>query len=203
MKKTILLSVTFLLFHSFVFSQDYLEKIVLKSCECSDSISDTLSTDQYNLKIGVCMINSAAPYAKQLKKDHGIDFDNLSIDGEKLGNLIGTKMATSCPDILLKINDQMQKKEPNKSAKLTFEGTVTNIDDNKFIEFSVKDNTGKTIKFYWFTFIKSTTDLIDNYSQLQDKNIKIAYVTQEFFDARIKEYRKFNIVTELDLVKNE
>jgi hypothetical protein len=184
------------------FGQDYMDVITQKSCECLDTVSDTLDAERFNMELGLCMIKSAEPYKKQLKKDHNIDFDHIEIHGEELGRLIGVKMATACPDAVLKMVDKANEKKGDNPQKSTIEGRVTTIVEDKFVEFSIKDDAGKTSKYYWFTFIKSKTDLVVEYKNLVDKPVVIEFIPQEIFDARIGEYRTFNVIQRLEVVEN-
>jgi hypothetical protein len=188
-----------------VFSQDYMEKISLESCNCLESISDTLDKSSRNMKLGICMIEAATPYKKQLKRDYKINLDKIETQGEELGKVIGLKMAVVCPTTLMKLVNNVEAESSENNNEIlegTIEGVVIDINDSKFIEFSVKENTGKTSKFYWFTFIQSDFELSSNYNTLKDKSIRISYITQDFFDGRINEYRSFNIIQSLDLIKD-
>ncbi len=98
------------------FSQDYMDKIAIASCECIDNVSDTIPTDQFNMELGLCMLEASMPYKKQLKKDHGINFDKIESQGEKLGRLIGIKLASTCPNTLMrmvkKVNPELEFEDP-------------------------------------------------------------------------------------------
>lgn len=182
-------------------SQDYLEEIALKSCECISSVSDTLDVDRYTLQAGLCMIETARPYKKQLKKDHGIDFNNIDKDGEELGRIIAFIMASLCPDALLKMVNVVNNQENSESLERIVEGEITNISDDKFVEFSVKENKGKVSRYQWLTFIESTLELSTGYKKLINSDVRITYIVQEFFDPRIGEYRSFNIIQKLEIIK--
>lgn len=47
------------------FAQDYLTKITYQSCECLSSIEDTKDKDQFNLELGLCIIDASMPYKKE------------------------------------------------------------------------------------------------------------------------------------------
>jgi hypothetical protein len=181
------------------FSQNYMDEIVLKACECSNTISDTLESERFNMELGLCMLNAATPYKKQLNKDYKIDLNKIDTQGEQLGRIIGLKMASVCPNILMKMANRVKKKEANKISESIYEGEIVNIDDNKFVEFSVKDEFGKISKFHWLTFIESNVELSNNYKTLLHKSVQIAFLTQEFFDARVAEYRTINIIQKLEI----
>jgi hypothetical protein len=182
-----------------VFSQDYMEDIALKSCECFSTVSDTFSTERFSMEVGLCMIEAATPYKKQLKKDYKIDFNKIDTQGEELGRIIGVKMVSICPDAIMEMASRMNDDKEMQSTSLIYDGYVTKIEDNQFVVFSVKDNDGKTTKFYWLTFIDIdyNIELTSQYKMLVHESVKITFVQQEFFDYRIGEYRTFNIIQKI------
>ena len=66
--KSILITL-FLAFSFTAFSQDYMDKIALEVCDCIDNVSDSVPTDQFNMELGLCMLEASMPYKKQLKKE--------------------------------------------------------------------------------------------------------------------------------------
>jgi len=184
------------------FSQNYMEEIAIKACDCLNKVSDTLEKDRFNMELGLCMIEAASPYKKQLLKDYKIDLNKIDQQGEELGKLIGFKMGSVCPEGLIKIVNKVNKTEDNKPIENVIEGQLTSVIGEKFIEFSIKDFLGKVSKYYWLTFIESDIDLINDYKTLIDKNVRITFLTQDFFDARIGEYRPFNIIQKIEIIAN-
>ena len=43
--------------------------------------------------------------------------------------------------------------------------------------------------------------MISSFDKLKDQSVTITYFQQEFFDARIKEYRLFNVIEKIDLLE--
>lgn len=202
MKKSILLGL--LLSISLLgFSQKYLVKIAEESCVCLENISDTINPEQINMEMGMCIIEAAVPYKKQLLKDHDIDMDQIDVYGEKLGMLIGVKLASVCPNTLLRVTKLANVgniEEPEEIDDIQIvNGTVTKIEDDMFVIFSIKDETNRVSKYYWLTGIDSDVDITSNYMDLLNKDISIAYETKELFDPRIQVYRQFKIITEIKL----
>lgn len=173
-----------------------MDKIAAKSCDCLNNVPDSLQTQQFNMALGVCMLEASMPYKKQIKKDYDINLDQIDKEGQKLGRIIGVKMATACPNSLIKITQKQSESAPGKTQK-KIKGTIIKIEKDFFISFSIKDEDGKLLKLYWLTFIKSNNELTENYSMLLQKNVEITYTTQEFFDPKIEQYRQFLIVDSL------
>lgn len=199
MKKIITITLT--LFSLNTFSQEYMDKIAQQTCDCLSKIADTTNAERMYMELGVCMIKASEPYKKQLKKDYDIDFNNIEKEGEALGKIVGFKMATVCPDGLIRLS-KMAETEPkeNKKEALISIGKVTQIDREVFVVFSVFDNSGKSMKFYWLTSAESNIDLANNYKTLIESDVKIKYYTKEFFDPKIGEYRNFNVIEKIEKV---
>ena len=195
-----ILIILFVSISNITFSQDYMDDIATKGCECLKSLPDSLENTRFNMELGACMIEAAKTYKKKLKRDYDIDFEKIDTQGEELGRLVGIRMATICPDILVKAAERSNKSKEEDVAKNIIEGKVTNIIDDKFVEFSIKDENGKVSKYYWLTFIESNVELTNNYKSILDENVRITFFTQEFFDGRISEYRTFNIIQKLEKV---
>lgn len=191
------------------FSQDYLDKIAIQTCDCfSDMsmLSDSLSSsDQKNMKFGLCMIDAAEPYKKQLKKEHNIDLDQMDgPTGERLGRLIGVKVAGKCPDVILKLQEgAVQKNKPAQAEAInTFTGVITKIETNGFVTFTIKDEIGKTTTFYWLEFIQCDKDLPAIYQSLTGRLVSVSYKTTEYFEPKINQYRQYFCLTKLQLTGN-
>jgi hypothetical protein len=197
MKKILIAGLILSGFHSF--SQSYLDKIVQESCNCVSKVSQTLDNEQYTQELGICMIVAAEPYRKQLKKDHSIDFDKIDVDGEKLGKLIGIKMAAVCPDLILAVAKRSGNSESASVESKSFEGIITKTENEFFVVLHIKDESGKINKFYWLTYVESDIEVGDRYDSMVGKSVALTYRSEEFFDPKIKEYRSFSIIEKLEL----
>lgn len=185
------------------FSQDYMDKIVEKSCDCVNKIPDSLETEKKTLQLGLCLIEAALPYSKQIKKDHKIDLEKLDEHGEQLGQIIALRMMGVCPDALIMISEAASANTPKEEeGEKSIEGTISRIEDDYFVTYHVKDNAGKITKFYWLTFIESNRDMITQYKSLTGKKVTIIYKNMEFFDPKIGEYRSYQVISKIEVVNN-
>jgi len=183
------------------YTQDYMDKIAIASCQCLENVSDTLTPDAYNMKLGLCMLEASVPYKKQLKKDHNIDFSKIDTQGEELGELIGMRMATHCPEGLLKIaalyNDNTVTEIQEEPIGELAQGMVIKVENEFFVTFTLKGDDGKTTKYYWLTYPESNQELPASYKDLMGINVTITYTAQNFFDPKIQDYRPFNIISKI------
>lgn len=197
-----LLTLCLLFFGYQSFSQTYMDKIAQESCNCISKVSETLDYERYTQELGLCMIVASEPYRKQLKKDHGINFDNINIEGEKLGKLIGIKMASVCPNSLLAVAKKSNNNSTASNESKSYEGTVTKFENDLFVVLHVKDVDGKTNKFYWLTYVDSDVELIEKYQAMVGSPVQITYRSEEWFDPKIKEYRQFSVIERLKSESN-
>lgn len=182
--------------------KDYMSIITDKSCECLSEIEETPDTEKFNMQLGLCIIEAASPYKKQLKADHNIDLDKIDTQGEKLGQLIGFRMASVCPDQILKASKGAFEDDEYDQEFYYTTGTIVKIEKEQFVVFSIKnDDDGKTSKYYWLGYVDSEIDLQIEYNNLTGKSIELYYRVDELFDARIDEYKSFNVIEEIELIK--
>ena len=178
-------------------AQEYIDIITRKSCDRVEQVPDTLKSEQFNMRLGLCMIEASMPYKKQIKKDFDIDLDKIDTEGAKLGRMLGVKMATVCPNTIVKMTQKMKGQTASSKVEQVSKGTVTKIENDFFVVLSLKDESGKITKYYWLTFIESAIDLTGAYSTLVGKTLHIGYVPQEFFDPKLQEYRQFFIIKKI------
>lgn len=184
-------------------AQHYLDEIAKQTCECAKDIPDTLSGNEFNMKLGLCVIYAANPYKDDLFREHQIDFGKIDTQGEQLGKLVGVHMVNFCPELLIRAaqNNNLPETE-DEGEILSFEGTVTKIDENEFVVFSVRDTNRTLMKFYWLTPVATNIEIEDDYKTLQNKKVNIIYYPLDFYDPRIKEYRPVQVIEEIWLLED-
>lgn len=169
-----------------------MEIIANKSCECLAEkrlANPSISTEE----MGACLLLATKDYKARILEDYDLDLNDLTrANGERLGELIGSKMAFNCPELVM---GAAREEEEYESFSAT--GKVLGISNETFVTFELKNDNGKIEKFYWFTYVDSNLNLQNMYSDLKGKQVQLEYVQQELFDSRIKEYRMFNVITSL------
>ncbi|AZA84259.1 hypothetical protein C1637_05290 [Chryseobacterium lactis] len=196
------LSLLLLIFLSFsAFSQDYKQKIAKASCECTAEMKNkNLSPKEVNTQFGLCVIKSAMPYTKELKRDYNIDTTSLGADespeADRFFQNLSLMMMTECSDTF---SDFIKNGEsPSKEQKdFVLKGTITKIEKENFVVFYLMDENKNLKKLNWVTGIESNLDLPKEYSSLLNKKVTANYYTADIFDVRINDYRNMNIISSL------
>lgn len=201
MKKIILLPALLLLLVCSAQAQTYMDDIAKKSCDCVAKVNPNLKGNEFNMALGVCIIDAAMPYKKQLKKDYGVDMDRIDVEGEKLGSIIGVRMVSFCPDAMVAITSKTEEAAATEESDvLTTSGLVTKIEKDFFVVFHVKDDEGKTSKYYWISPVESDLDITSEYESLVGRKVELYYNGENLFDPRIAEYRQYFVIVGLYLL---
>ncbi|TRZ43182.1 hypothetical protein [Robertkochia solimangrovi] len=176
---------------------DYIDKIANDACDCVSELYES-EEEITTTALGICLLKSAMPYKKQLLADYNYDLNEIDgPDGERIGVLIGTRMAVTCPDFLTMLSDE---EEVETTEYQSTSGKIKSVNNDNFIVLEVTNTEGKTEKFYWLTFVASNVeDLQSEYEKLKNKMVVIEYIRQELFDPRLKEYRFLNVMTGLTI----
>jgi hypothetical protein len=187
--------------------EDVIDKISEASCECIKDIGDTLDMESYKLQLGLCIIKEAQPYKAELKKSYKIDLDKINNSGykggETLGEMVGVKLITYCPEevqrmarIINRIEEgRPAQTEPGGVNKLA--GKVTDVEKNQFITLFVEEENGKISKALWLQYFTNSNMLQQNLDQLIGKHIILEYSGEEIFDHRVGEYVSYKVIKNL------
>ena len=202
MRKLLLLS-AIIFFCGIVSAQKTaLEKVVDSSCKCLNGLRGKIKNgDDFN-KLGQgCIMSAAAPYLEEIAKDEGISMDSLDSDGgEKLGQKIGIKLATSCPAFLEMYAQYGQNEEESSVVKGTVKGTITLVDPSSGnFTLTIKDDAGKLTKLTWLTYFEGADDYKANPLLLKGKKAEITWVQVELYSVKQKDFIVVKEVTGLSV----
>jgi len=192
MKNFILISLS--LFSNQIFSQEYTSKIAKETCECIQKAkTENPDPKKLELQFGMCMINASQPYAKEIKRDFNVDL--LSGDSYETGEVVGKWLLKECPDAFMDLVNSSNEEAEEK--QMLVNGTVSKIEEERFITFHIVGENKILNKFYWISNIESNLDLPKVYKTLLNKKITVSYFNSDIFDPKINDYRNLNIISTL------
>jgi hypothetical protein len=181
------------------FAQEYMDKIAKRACECSETIIKNNNEKTRSMEMGFCILNAAdAEDKKKFKKDFNLDFNEIDKNGEKIGKLIGMKMAPVCPTTMMALaNSQSGKDKTGNPVQVIF-GEVIKIENDFFVSFVVRESNGNSNKLLWTSPIETSIDMANQYLSLQGKSLQFSFENQNIFDPKIGEYRPFKIIKKIN-----
>jgi hypothetical protein len=194
------LTVLTLAFASLASAQDVLDKVSKDACTCMGGVKmEGNDKDAFQMQLGLCFLQAAMPYEKELKKKYDLDLNHMDDKtGEKLGMLVATRMASHCPDMLAKLAEMADDEESPSAAQESLEesmldGEVMGSRKDGFVTLTVRSASGRSVEMLWLEFFTGS-ELLNNGSAQGTKG-QFSYVERELFDAASGTYRKYNVIT--------
>jgi hypothetical protein len=177
-------------------AQDVLDKISQDCCSCLEKeAGDIVDQEKLQMKLGVCMLGAASPYSKELKKKYGVDMGELDRDGERLGELLGLRMATQCPmflELISRFDDEEEEGAMDVSSG-ELSGTVKEVRTDQFVTVVVQDDMGRTYEM----LVLDHFDHADRVTGGEGVGMSAdwSYREREFYDPRTRSYRSYKVIT--------
>jgi len=190
MKKLIFISI--FLANLFVTAQtknELFEITAKETCECINEVDlKTLSRKQIKSRLGICMLNSYG-----VRKDKFIQFGvNFNIDSAKnIGEEVGIKMATICPEVFTSFIEEKETEEQYSSIA----GLYKKISGNDINYIHIIDENGKNQKFMWFGNFKGSNRFIEKRDSIN--KVIVYYKNTEYYVPKMKEYFTVKEITEI------
>ena len=174
-------------------AQDTLDKISADCCACMEKDRASMEDpDKWQTALGLCMLGAAAPYEKELKKKYGVDMSQLDRGaGEKLGELLGVRLATNCP-YFLELISSMEDDEDESSTLGMLTGSVKEVRTGQFITIVVQDEQGRTYEMLVLDHFENADRVTDG--KAEGLNADWEYAEREYYDPNTRSYRSFKVV---------
>ena len=201
--------VLFLCFISVGYSQDVYDKIANESCSCIKAIkvdftkNNDAKTMQANA--GLCMIDCYTAHKSEISETEQAQYSGS--DGmRKLGEKIGIKMMSYCPDIVIAMgrkyldennaNNKVLEKIKGNQLTFTIDGKITAIETEEFVTIKVKDKNNRIYNFLLLNYFETASLFTENKINIGD-DLSVGYSEEELYDPVTKDFKYFKIITSL------
>ncbi|MEQ3662810.1 MAG: hypothetical protein ABNG98_04825 [Flavobacterium sp.] len=200
MKKIIvLLFITQSLFAQKLTKEQLISKISEGTCNCITK--KDITKENLEMTLGLCMLEDFNKYEKDIEKYYGKNVITDESKMEALGRDVGLQMVTKCPSFLKLVMENMDE-EDNETVEEVVEdepsitGKFFQIKSEQFITFTVKETSGKTVEFILLNNFDNSFLLTENILKTNDV-IDVYYYELEMFDAKIKKFVTYKIVSDI------
>lgn len=195
------IAILLLLFSSAVFSQKLSKqelgiKLAEKSCECANK--EEISKDNFEMTLGLCIIESIKAYEKDVDKYYGKDVISNEKKMEELGYDVGKEMAKTCPTVFKYMfsDDVTDEAVAEEEPDAIILGKLTEVKSEQFLTFSVKEETGKMNHFILLSSFENSFLLTDKVLKIND-TIEVSYYELELYDAKLAKFVSYKVVTDI------
>ena len=174
------------------------DKLAEKACECTEK--QELTKENFELTIGICLIEGINAYEKDVEKHYGKNVITDDKKMEQLGYDIGLKMGTKCPTVFKFMMDDSDDSgdeeyiEDEPDAMIS--GKLTEIKSEQFLTFSVKEASGKMNQFILLSGFDNAFLLTDKVLKTNDA-LEVYYYELELFDAKLAKFVTYKVVTDI------
>lgn len=150
------------------------------------------------------MMEDFGKYEKDIEKHYGKNIISDESKMEALGRDVGVQMATKCPAFLKLVMENMGDDEEYEDEAVevveevepSVTGKFFQSKSEQFVTFSIKENTGKTVEFILLNNFDNSFLITENILK-QNDNIEVYYYELEMFDAKIKKFVTYKIVSDI------
>ena len=171
------------------------DKLAEKACECTEK--QELTKENFELTIGICLIEGINAYEKDVEKHYGKDVISNDKKMEELGYEIGKKMGLKCPTVFkFMLEDEANDVVEVDSEDLILSGKIAEIKSEQFLTFIVKEESGKTNQFILLSSFDNAFLLTDKVLKATDA-VDVVYYEMELFDAKLGKFVSYKIVTDI------
>lgn len=181
--------------------EKYLEMLAKKTCECVEArkLSDSLSAENFQTEMGLCIFKEYSSNVALGEKVYGKIVGNDSL-AEKLGEEVGLKMISECPDTFKKLVNAYLVTKTEETPQPVFNpsllGKVNEIKKGDFIVLSLTDSS-KRIHNFIFLMPFEGADLLINNTLKKNDEVEVKYFEEEFYDPKLKDYKYYKILQSL------
>ena len=173
------------------------DKLGDTACECATK--GEVNKDNIELTIGLCILEAANKYEKDVEKHYGKNIISDEAKMEKLAYNVGAKMGMKCPTIFKYILDNEADQTEGMAEEEEYamiSGKIFDIKSEQFITFSVKETSGKNHHFILLSNFDNAYLLTDKVLKAND-NVDVSYYELEFYDAKLGKFISYSIITDI------
>ena len=172
------------------------DKLGEVACECTTK--GELTKENMELTLGLCILEAVNKYEKDVEKHYGKNVVTNDAKMEELGYDVGAKMGLKCPTIfkfMMENNSDDEAVEVEEEYTMV-SGKIYEIKSEQFINFSVKEATGKNHHFILLSNFDNAYLLTDKVLKIND-SVDVSYYELEFYDAKLGKFITYSIITDI------
>ena len=185
-------------------SDAMIDQLTDATCECAKSIeSGSKSAEEIQMELGLCIVQGLSSDMEKYQDELGVDItDQESM--QKIGEKIGFRMATKCPEVLMLMMATQDTKLQTETTTTTTQsnqlvGKVASVEGGEFTYLILNTEDGSTHKLLWFGNIALSTEFEEDPSKLVNKEVTVSFDHTETYSFDKKGYVTRKIIKSLSL----
>lgn len=182
--------------------ESVIDKISSETCDCMTQKAITeMDQSLFEQELGMCMITAATPLMAQLQEEENIDLNDPNAF-QKIGEKVGAKIATSCPELFTKMME-FYGVETQTAAEvrqlLVMEGTFTGLQTGEIARIQLSGANGAMADFLWLEAFEGSQALEANPNALRGKAMKVFFTEKAIYNPDSKAYETQKVVQRIEI----
>jgi hypothetical protein len=187
------------------FSQDVMDIITNETCECIKAKNidlDKIEASELQMQLGLCVLQSYSNHKEELPKSKRVFLDN-GAQMEKLGEEIGMKMITFCPDIILAIGkNEIDKNKSNEVLdvlSLSSTGLLIERKKDGFLTIRIKEESGRINDFILIKNFENAYLISDDVLKINTK-VKVDFYYEDIYDLKLNKFINSKVLLDIQKI---
>ncbi|HKK75146.1 MAG TPA: hypothetical protein VJ953_08750 [Saprospiraceae bacterium] len=182
--------------------QSTIDQISIETCNCmTQKDVSGMEQSQFEQELGMCMLTAATPLMTQLQEEENIDLNDPNAF-QKIGEKVGAKIATSCPDLFSKMMEFYGAEVQTESEVrqlLVMEGTFAGLKTGEVARIQLSGGSGGTADFLWLEAFEGSEALEADPAALKGKAIKVFFTEKSIYNPSRKAYEAQKVVQRIEI----
>lgn len=176
-------------------AQDPFKIVADETCQCVAELKKN-NSEISEMQLGLCMIKSYSAHKAEFPSDKQVSLTD-SEAFEAVAAEVGMKMVEVCPDLIMEFAGDNELVEEFERRGITVSGQVTDIRLEQFVTIELKDANGKKYSMLLLYYFDTAALYTEGKIKKGDK-IEASYTEIELFDHKMKEFRTYKVLTNLE-----
>jgi hypothetical protein len=175
-------------------AQDIKDQLASEACECIGKKDvDNMDAEDLQMQLSLCLMEAVGNNQAAFEKEYGTLDPSNQEALQQMGQDIGMRMVTKCPQYMMKLASQapgQQQMAPAPSkvqAKLA--GTIKSVEGDEVGVVTIAEASGRTHRLLWLDFF-SGSDKLQDTKQAVGKKVTVQYEEIEAYSPKAQEYIK-------------
>lgn len=190
-------------------AQDVIDKVADETCTCLEERSPAgkMESSQLEMVLGLCMLEAGGKYEDELEKEYGLKLNSVE-SMEKLGEVVGERMADSCDKFMEIIFAMMGEEDSELMQELMQEldeepgdegiiGKVISVTGEELLVIKIK-SAGKTQTFHVIGDF-SGENVVDKGDDLIGETVSIVFDENEIYSPKMKAFVSVKEIKKIEI----
>lgn len=182
-----------------LFSQGIIDQMAQLTCECMEAKGlDNKTSDEITELMTDCLTQHLIENINAFEEELNVEITDQEAM-QAVGEQIGSKMATLCPNIIMAIAGLTEDFEETVDETNTVSGKITSISGTDLTTLTIQTDYGVMVSFVWLGSFEGDEALIALKSKMIGTDVTVWFEELPIFNQKDGTYVPQNIITGISI----